>query len=312
MNLKIRNWFRQNNLKELQEDTLKFLFSLERKKLPLNPDLVSSRFSITKDKVERVLLELMRTGLIHSLQGELTNSGRKKAIDIVRKHRTYEKYLAEKSGYHPSEWHEIACRKEHFISEEEQGKIINTLNCPLFDPHGDPIPSENGEMVIIESIKLKEAEPGRILKVTKVSDTPASVFNRIFDCGIMPGTRMKIIEKAKCGIRIITEGENYVLSEEESSLIRVTEDKECDEASFMDIIRLSSLKENEFAEITGISKACGGIKRRRLLDLGFVRGSTVSIDLTNPFGNPTAYIIRGTSIALRADQARYILIRKHK
>ena len=48
--------------------------------------------------------------------------------------------------------------------------------------------------------------------------------------------------------------------------------------------------------------------RRRLMDLGFVSGSTISVDMRSPLGNPTAYIVRGAAIALRDDQARYILI----
>ena len=66
---------------------------------------------------------------------------------------------------------------------------------------------------------------------------------------------------------------------------------------------------NRTAEVVGISGACRGPNRRRLLDLGFVRGSKVRIDLVSPLGNPTAYLIRGTSIALRRDQAFQIQVR---
>lgn len=73
-------------------------------------------------------------------------------------------------------------------------------------------------------------------------------------------------------------------------------------------VKLTTLRQGEEATIAGISKACRGANRRRLLDLGFVRGSRIAIDLTSPLGNPTAYVVRGTAIALRRDQARYILI----
>ena len=52
--------------------------------------------------------------------------------------------------------------------------------------------------------------------------------------------------------------------------------------------------------------------RRRLMDLGFVPGSSISIDMSSPLGNPIAYIVRGAAIALREDQARYILIQPPK
>ncbi|HMQ44564.1 MAG TPA: FeoA family protein [Mariniflexile sp.] len=74
--------------------------------------------------------------------------------------------------------------------------------------------------------------------------------------------------------------------------------------------RLSSLKEDETAKIIGISRESRGESRRRLLDLGFVKGATIKIDLMNPLGEPNAYLIKGTSIALRHDQAAKILIKK--
>ena len=76
-------------------------------------------------------------------------------------------------------------------------------------------------------------------------------------------------------------------------------------------VRLSSLTEGETATIVGISKESRGENRRRLLDLGFVRGSQISIDLMSPLNNPTAYLVKGTSIALRKDQASKILIKKN-
>ena len=76
-------------------------------------------------------------------------------------------------------------------------------------------------------------------------------------------------------------------------------------------IRLSNLKINETATIIGISKESRGENRRRLLDLGFVKGAEVRINLVNPLKDPTAFLIKGTSIALRKDQSEKILIIKN-
>jgi DtxR family Mn-dependent transcriptional regulator len=46
------------------------------------------------------------------------------------------------------------------------------------------------------------------------------------------------------------------------------------------------------------------------LDLGFVKGTEISVDLMNPLGEPNAYLVKGTSIALRKNQAAKILIKK--
>ncbi len=51
-----------------------------------------------------------------------------------------------------------------------------------------------------------------------------------------------------------------------------------------------------------------GANRRRLLDLGLTPGSQVEVIRRSPAGNPTAYLIKGTVIALRNEDARQILV----
>ena len=66
----------------------------------------------------------------------------------------------------------------------------------------------------------------------------------------------------------------------------------------------------EQAAILGLSPLCRGLERNRLLDLGVVPGSTVSVDLVSASGSPVAYRLRGASIALRREQADRVRIRK--
>ncbi|TDX52470.1 FeoA family protein [Orenia marismortui] len=52
-----------------------------------------------------------------------------------------------------------------------------------------------------------------------------------------------------------------------------------------------------------------GIKRRRLLDLGLIPGTEVIGKRRSPSGDPTAYLIRGTVIALRSEETSLIEVR---
>lgn len=74
--------------------------------------------------------------------------------------------------------------------------------------------------------------------------------------------------------------------------------------------RLSELTYGEEAEILGIDESCEGEVRRRLLDLGFVRGTKITVQNISPLSNPVAYSLRNTLIALRNEQAACILINK--
>jgi len=66
----------------------------------------------------------------------------------------------------------------------------------------------------------------------------------------------------------------------------------------------------EKAKIIGISSEYRGAGRRRLLDLGFVPGTTVLPNFSSPMNNPKAYLIRDTVIALRNEQADLVLVKK--
>jgi DtxR family Mn-dependent transcriptional regulator len=62
------------------------------------------------------------------------------------------------------------------------------------------------------------------------------------------------------------------------------------------------------ARVVELSRARRGAERRRLLDLGFLPGSEVEVEMVRPMGNPTACRVRGTIIALRRVQARLIRV----
>ena len=75
------------------------------------------------------------------------------------------------------------------------------------------------------------------------------------------------------------------------------------------IQRLSDVPSGQLAEVVALDPACRGFMRRRLLDLGFTPGARIRPDLTTFAGDPRAYRVRGTTIALRNDQSARVLVR---
>jgi DtxR family Mn-dependent transcriptional regulator len=87
------------------------------------------------------------------------------------------------------------------------------------------------------------------------------------------------------------------------------------ELRFQDLVEeqyLSGLRPGTVARVIGLSPACRGPERRRLLDLGFVSGTPVEVEMVSPAGDPTAYRVRGTVVALRREQAGLIRIRSQE
>lgn len=104
----------------------------------------------------------------------LTRRGRVLALTMVRRHRLIETFLERVLGYDWSEVHEDAERLEHAVSEKFIERINTCLGSPAVDPHGDPIPSADGQFSTGESIPLDRCEPGDSVRIARLrNDDPA-------------------------------------------------------------------------------------------------------------------------------------------
>ena len=74
----------------------------------------------------------------------------------------------------------------------------------------------------------------------------------------------------------------------------------------MKIISLDTLPINFDAKISKIN--CNENLKRRLLDLGLINGTKIKAILKSPLGNPIAYKIRGSTIALRKEDSKLITV----
>ena len=239
----------------------------------------------------------------------LTNEGRDYALRIIRVHRLWEKYLAEKTGFDKQEWHDRAEDMEHKLSHEETNVLATQLGQPMYDPHGDPIPTHQGRVPEVKGDLLSSLKVNTVGRITHIEDEPDVIYKQILAEKIHIGSHIRVVESNTQRIVFYSEGEEFILAPVVASSITV-EVFEKEEIEEKDLVRLSSLQEGESAKVLGISKECRGDARRRLLDLGFVKGTPIQIELVSPLKNPKAYLVKGTSIALRDNQASNILIKK--
>ena len=124
-----------------------------------------------------MLKKLKEMKLVHYQRygkSSLTSEGKKKAIDIVRKHRLWETFLFKKLGFSWDEVHEVAEQLEHIQSAKLVDKLDEFLNFPAFDPHGDVIPNAKGEMNIPDKKTLLEEEVGHTCTMVGVKDNSAT------------------------------------------------------------------------------------------------------------------------------------------
>jgi len=308
-------WVISNNLrineKVVIEDILKQLYHNENSGKEQNVNSLTASLKFNIRLIIKVIEKMALNDLIE-IDGDvlrLTNSGRDYALRIVRVHRLWEKYLAEKTGFDKEEWHGRAELKEHELDDEATNLLATQLGNPMYDPHGDPIPTNLGIVKNLKGEFLSNVAINTVGKIIHIEDEPDVIYKQILAEKIHIGSQIRVVENNKHRVVFYSEGEEFVLAPIVAGNITVAPLKK-DVVIEENMIRLSTLQEDEKAVIIGISKESRGDGRRRLLDLGFVKGTEISVDLVSPMKNPIAYSVKGTSIALRKDQASKILIKK--
>jgi DtxR family Mn-dependent transcriptional regulator len=297
--------------KIITEDILKFLYHNQIANNSITTNDLTNSLNFSNQIIVENIDRMMKINLI-DLEKEnykLTPKGNEYALQIIRAHRLWEKYLSEKTGFDKEDWHELAEIKEHELDVEAVNELSSLLGKPKFDPHGDPIPTDTGKMANKKGIPLSSLNVGSVAKIIHIEDEPDIIYKQILAENIHIYSIIRVIKNNSTRIIFHSEGEEFILAPIVAGNITVAvlEENQVEEDN---TARLSNLKINETAKIIGLSKECRGENRRRLLDLGFVNGATVQIDLLNPLGDPKAYLIKGTIIALRNDQASKILIIK--
>jgi len=302
---------RMTNRRVMMEDALKFLFDCEYKKSSCNLNTLAGNLNISTDKTSKLLDRLCSMGLI-TMKDEnirLTSTGRSYSLRVIRVHRIWEKYLADETGIAQKEWHREADYLEHQISPEAADKLAAQIGNPVFDPHGDPIPSPEGDLPKHKGQTLSTLKVGDTARIVHIEDEPHNIYEQLVVLGLYPGMQVYITDFGDERITFAADGEEYVLTPLFASSITVEPISETVPLA-PKYKWLSSLKIGEKAVIAGISPNCHGQQRRRLMDLGIVPGSVISAEMKSAAGDPTAYRIMGAIIGIRKDQADYIFIEK--
>ena len=155
---------RQDKQRVYMEHALKHLYECERNNIACTLVSIAGALSQNTDKAATIMTILESSNLVQLEQDsfQLTTEGRDYALKIIRLHRLWERYLAEETGVPESEWHEEADIQEHNLTADQAEMLERRLGNPLYDPHGDPIPTPNGEIPIEMGVPLSNLEVGKI------------------------------------------------------------------------------------------------------------------------------------------------------
>jgi DtxR family Mn-dependent transcriptional regulator len=164
---------------------------------------LAERVGHSAPAVSEVIRRLKTEGYVTVKNREvhLTERGRNRAESVVRKHRLAERLLTDIIGLPWEKSHTEACRWEHVISDEVEGRLIELLGHPQTCPHGNPIPG-SGIRKGRDQVALSSVKGGariRLERVTEQVETDAAAMSYLSEAGFVPGADARVSAKAPDG-----------------------------------------------------------------------------------------------------------------
>jgi DtxR family Mn-dependent transcriptional regulator len=295
----------------LLEDALKHVFTCESIGRVPTLESIAGQLEVSTGRAAHLLERLADVDLVRSAEAgpRLTEQGRESALRLVRTHRLWERYLADRTGVPAGEWHAEAERMEHALSAEQTDALAARLGHPAWDPHGDPIPTPAGALPEIDRLTLAGVSAGRTVEIVHLEDEPREIYDALLADGLGLGTRLDVVERSGKVVRLRARGREWPMATVVARNVTVrllAEGETADEP----VETLQDLRPGEVGRVIDVSPACQGSQRRRLLDLGVVKGTEIEAELVSATGDPVAYRIRGALIALRREQAGWVRIER--
>ena len=264
---------------------------------------------------DRTLIALIEKledeGLVRTdgTQLRLTPEGERLALHVLRAHRLWELYLAEELGVPIARVHAEAERQEHRLSPQQLDRLSAAMGHPDVDPHGDPIPGADGSVPESPGTVLTAWPLSTPARIVHLEDEPPLAFAQLTAEGLRLGQVVRVIERTPARM-VLSDGENeYRLAPMLAANVHVVAAATDRPAALEGVMHLTDLPAGTVADIVALDPSFRGFARRRLLDLGFTPGARIRSELATFTGDPRAYRLRGTTIALRREQSDRVLVK---
>ena len=186
------------NFTTSEENYIKTIFHLQNEDGNVTTNELAGLLKAKPASITDMMKKLKIRKLVHYQRYRgfrLTTEGNKIALGIIRRHRLWEFFLAEKLKFNWDEVHEVAEHLEHVSSKKLVDKLDEYLDYPKFDPHGDPIPDEHGKMENIKQTCLSDWPLNKKAIVCQVMNQSSSLLELIHYNKINIGTRLVVKKK---------------------------------------------------------------------------------------------------------------------
>lgn len=183
---------------ESVENFVKAVYKLQQESERVSTNALKDELSITAPSVTDMARRLVDEELVdyQKYRGvRLTQKGTIMALQILRRHRMIELYLVRELGYEIHEVHDEAEQLEHAVSDRFIAAIAEKLDHPIFDPHGDPIPSEEGLVHQRELLPLSEIPLATPARVARYIAADSNMLQYTLDRGLELNALVEIVQR---------------------------------------------------------------------------------------------------------------------
>src|SRR5688572_25088584 len=190
------------DLSEATQDYVKEIHKLRLEGRRATTSAIAERMGVRPSSATAMIKKLSALGLADyaPYKGvELTSTGERVALEVIRHHRLLEQYLAEALGLPLDEVHIEADRLEHVLSEELEARIDHSLGYPTHDPHGDPIPDRKLKLDRSNLRTLASLEPGDEATIRRVPSDDGELLRYLKTLALVPGRKVKLRSAAPFG-----------------------------------------------------------------------------------------------------------------
>jgi DtxR family Mn-dependent transcriptional regulator len=207
------------------EDYLKAIYRLSPQGRAASTSEIAQRLDLSPASVSGMVKRLSEQGLLEHVpyKGvQLTSEGRRAALRMLRRHRLIEAYLVAFLGYTWDTVHDEAERLEHAVSDTLVDRMAAVLGHPAVDPHGDPIPTSEGDILEFATTPLSEVPAGSSVEVRQVEEGEPDRLRYIASIGLRPGVRLSVVDRQpfQGPITIAVDGETHVIGHELAGVVR--------------------------------------------------------------------------------------------
>lgn len=212
------------NISHTEENYLKAIFKISEKSgLNASTNAIAKAMDTSAASVTDMLNRLSKKSLINYEKYKgvtLTTDGHSIATTLIRKHRLWEVFLVEKLNFSWDEVHEIAEQLEHIKSEELVLRLDDFLDNPKYDPHGDPIPDEDGNFTFRKQVPLSELKPGEEGVIVGVQDHSPQFLQYLDKMKLILGVTVSVVERYEYDeslkVKVNNRGKQFSLSKKVS------------------------------------------------------------------------------------------------